>query len=49
MGAGAERVAAGFDRAGSAPAAAEALESLLVPQSSEAESVTQRHAHSTAG
>jgi MGT family glycosyltransferase len=49
MRAGAERVAAGFDRAGGAPAAADALESLLVPQSSEAESATPRHAHSTAG
>jgi MGT family glycosyltransferase len=37
MRAGAERVAAGFARAGGAPAAADALEALLVPQSREAE------------
>jgi MGT family glycosyltransferase len=37
MRAGAERVAAGFGRAGGAPAAADALESLLVPQSSGAD------------
>jgi hypothetical protein len=37
MRAGAERVAAGFARAGGAPAAADALEALMAPQPSEAE------------
>jgi MGT family glycosyltransferase len=37
MGAGAERVAAGFARAGGAPAAADALEALLVPRASATE------------